>query len=82
VVSVHVPFRHRSFVVHALLSLHGVVSGRPLHDVAGVLPGQAMHWYTWSAMVFGAVPLGGATLFTPHTSSTPPQVVGPQPWLR
>jgi len=37
-----------------------------------------MHWYTSSAMSFGAIPLGGCTTFTPHTSSTPPQVDGPQ----
>jgi hypothetical protein len=70
---------HISPFVQAFLSVHGVVSGRPAHDVTGTLPGHARHWYTWSAIAFGAAPLGGFNLFTPQMpSGSFPQVSGPQ----
>jgi hypothetical protein len=31
-------------VTHALDDAHGAVSGLPVQEVTGVLPGQAMHW--------------------------------------
>jgi hypothetical protein len=40
----HASPRHLSFVVHALPSVHGVVSGNPVHDATGVLPAHPMHW--------------------------------------
>jgi hypothetical protein len=40
----HTPAWQASVWVQALLSVHGVVSGIPVHAVTGVLPAQPKHW--------------------------------------